>query len=518
MLDKFYKSFKVFICFFLIFNTTLLSLSLDSKADTITGDLVGTGTGSATVEALRKILGDTGLAQLGIIVGGSYVMAKNDEYIVEPFIDLVKSGVQALTPDTLTGVLDGFKFKNTGVSEFVLNAKGIESILNFMISKNDTSVEIFKPSEIINTSSTSFYSTAYDSTTYNSWTVKQVLCSFTPSVVTNVSCNVGGSPLSQYHSVGATLQPGNTYYLLLVNFSNYSGICFSTSQSYDDVFSYTTFCTSRNYNTYSFDVSASQGIDIGIPSTSIDYTYPSDFSKYNSINDYNSAYNAYTGSPSICVDWDKLLKDQDLTNLKNIDDVIGALEGVIGSPGGVDVIGQSISLEYDGVVVPDTPEVSEDDSNPSLLKKLMDWLFDLFKKLAELLEKLLQKLLEGLKDLLLSLFVPSDAFLQDKVDILKSNLEPKLPYTQFIELFNYEYESSSLQDIYINWQGQDICIVKVTLFEKFRSIFNLGVYAVTFFLLAVYNYNNIYKLIRGTDYVSATNTVKNMSDKGSEDK
>lgn len=445
-------------------------------------------------------------------------MAKTDEYVINPFLDLVKTGVQKFTPGTLTGILDGFKFKNTGVSEFVLNAKGIESILNFMISKNDTSVEIFKPSEIINTSSTSFYITAYDPTTYNSWTVKQVLCSFTPSVVTNVSCNVGGSPLSQYYSVGATLQPGNTYYLLLVNFSNYAGICFSTSQSYDDVFSYTTFCTSRNYNTYSFDVSASQNIDISIPSNVINFTYPSDFSKYQSVDDYSSAYNTYTGNPSICVDWDKLLKDQDLTNLRNIDDVIGALEGVISSPGGVDVLGQSISLEYDGVVVPDTPEVTDDDSNPSLLKKLMDWLFDLFKKLAELLEKLLKKMLEGLKELLLSLFVPSDSFLQENVDILKNNLEPKLPYTQFVELFNREYDGSPLKDIYINWQGQDICIVKVTLFEKFREIFNLGVYAVTFFLLAVYNYNNIYKLVRGSDYVSATNTINHISDKGSEEK
>lgn len=241
------------------------------------------------------------------------------------------------------------------------------------------------------------------------------------------------------------------------------------------------------------------------------FTYP-DILKdgCKSIEDYNDKYKEYTGTNSVCADLTKL---GGLSLDSSVDDVCTALEGVLPSYA-PDVIGTSdipgISIENDGVntKVDNPPDTSAKDDT-GVLGSILEWLRGLLLDLFKFLEGLLEKLIELLKALLMALFVPSDTFVQDNVDMLKNQLEPKLPYSQYIQLFNDSYEGNQLKDIIINIYGQDVVIVKVTLFERFRELFNMGVYAVMFFLLAVYNYNNIYKLIRGTDYVSATNTINN---------
>lgn len=241
------------------------------------------------------------------------------------------------------------------------------------------------------------------------------------------------------------------------------------------------------------------------------FTYP-DITKdgCKSIDDYNDKYKEYTGVNSVCADLTKL---GGLALDSSIDDVCTALEGTLPVYSD-DVIGTSdipgISIENDGVniKVDDIPDTSTKDET-GVLGSILEWIKSLLLSLFKFLEGLLQKLIDLLKSLLIALFVPSDSFIQEKVDMLKNQLEPKLPYAQYIKLFGDSYTGNELKDIVINIYGQDVVIVKVTLFEHFRNLFNTGVYAVMFFLLAVYNYNNIYKLIRGTDYVSATNTINN---------
>ena len=246
-------------------------------------------------------------------------------------------------------------------------------------------------------------------------------------------------------------------------------------------------------------------------SISESFTYP-DITKdgCKSIDEYNDKYKEYTGTNSVCADLTKL---GGLALDSSVDDVCTALEGTLPVYSD-DVIGTSdipgISIENDGVntKVDDIPDTSTKDET-GVLGSILEWIRSLLLSLFKFLEGLLQKLIELLKDLLISLFVPSDVFVKEKVDMLKNQLEPKLPYSQYIKLFGDSYTGNELKDIVIHIYGQDVVIVKVTLFEHFRNLFNTGVYAVMFFLLAVYNYNNIYKLIRGTDYVSATNTINN---------
>ena len=145
-----------------------------------------------------------------------------------------------------------------------------------------------------------------------------------------------------------------------------------------------------------------------------------------------------------------------------------------------------------------------------LLKALLMGIWNLLKAILDLLLGLVDALLTGLKDLLMFLFVPSDTYFTDVFNSFKNDLFNKLDVTSYTRLFDTDYTESSIKDITINVFGQTVTIVKFSLYEDFRGIVNTLIYAFMFFLLAIYNYNQIYKLIRGSDYVSASTTITHM--------
>lgn len=237
--------------------------------------------------------------------------------------------------------------------------------------------------------------------------------------------------------------------------------------------------------------------------------YPKNLTDVRGIEDYTKQWDkTNVGQQSIEVDGAKTGVDVS-TPIEGSNSLTDDIVFPAGIEEGVEVPGLKINAGEGSIEA--SPDTSKDDTleHQSILQDILDWIGSLFLSLFKFLLDLLEKLIQLLKELLISLFVPSDAFVQEKVDILKNQLEPKLPYAQYIKLFDSSYEGNELKDIIINIYGQDVVIAKVTLFERFRDLFNTGVYAVMFFLLAIYNYNNIYKLIRGTDYVSATNTINN---------
>ena len=142
-----------------------------------------------------------------------------------------------------------------------------------------------------------------------------------------------------------------------------------------------------------------------------------------------------------------------------------------------------------------------------LLKALLMGIYNLLKAILDLLLGLVNALLTGLKDLLMYLFVPSDTYFTDVFSDFKNDLFNRLDITSYTRLFDTDYTESSIKDITINVFGQTVTIVKFSIYEDFRAIVNTLIYAFMFFLLAIYNYNQIYKLIRGSDYVSASTTI-----------
>lgn len=175
-------------------------------------------------------------------------------------------------------------------------------------------------------------------------------------------------------------------------------------------------------------------------------------------------------------------------------------------------------LPIDGAI--DTPIEGDisipSDSNPSI-GSFWGWLLDILKAILNAIKAIVTflttfftKLMEMLIDLIKSLFVPSDTYFTDSFNKLKNNFGNRLNYKTYTDLFDKTYSGSSIKDVVINWQGQEITIVKFSEFESFRSFFNTVVYAFFFFLLAIYNYNQLYKMLRGTDLVSSGITIGHM--------
>lgn len=138
----------------------------------------------------------------------------------------------------------------------------------------------------------------------------------------------------------------------------------------------------------------------------------------------------------------------------------------------------------------------------AILKALLD--------ILAFLKGFLLSLINAFKDLLISLFVPKDTFFKNNFDGLKSDLISKIGYQQYIDVLKSNFTGNALKDITINWHGQTIVIVKLTTFEKFRSLFNSCVYGFMFFGLAIYNYNQIYRIFRGNSYAKMSQTIDNM--------
>lgn len=144
------------------------------------------------------------------------------------------------------------------------------------------------------------------------------------------------------------------------------------------------------------------------------------------------------------------------------------------------------------------------------LKNLLNSILNAIKSILAFLTSFLTNLLNGIKDLLLSLFIPSDTYFTDTFYKLKNQFSNKLSYKSYSDLFDRQYAASGIKDVTINWQGQTLVIVKFSEYTKFMSFVNSVAYAFFFFLLAMYNYNQIYKLIRGTDLVGSGNTIGHM--------
>lgn len=156
------------------------------------------------------------------------------------------------------------------------------------------------------------------------------------------------------------------------------------------------------------------------------------------------------------------------------------------------------------------------DVSPSI-GSFWGWLLDILKAILNAIKAIVTflttfftKLMEILIDLVKSLFVPSDTYFTDSFNKLKNNFGNRLNYKTYTDLFDNTYSGSSIKDVVINWQGQEITIVKFTEFESFRSFFNTVVYAFFFFLLAIYNYNQLYKMLRGSDLISSGITIGHM--------
>lgn len=167
-------------------------------------------------------------------------------------------------------------------------------------------------------------------------------------------------------------------------------------------------------------------------------------------------------------------------------------------------IPQSTVVDTDTDTVTDTSGTIADGLlNIPILGTILKALLDIL----AFLKGLIENLINALKELLISLFVPSDTFFNNNFNNLKDILTSKIGYQQYIDVFKNNTGGNALKDLTINWNGNTIVVVKLTMFEKFRSLFNSLVYGFMFLGLAIYNYNQIYKIFRNNNYAKMSQTI-----------
>lgn len=116
-------------------------------------------------------------------------------------------------------------------------------------------------------------------------------------------------------------------------------------------------------------------------------------------------------------------------------------------------------------------------------------------KILELLKTFIKTLIDALVSAITTLFVPSDTYFIDKFDGYRTTLIGKLGDNNFDFL---QQSGSNIEDIYINIFGQQVCIVKITLFNKFKDFAFIVIRAFFYFFLILFNFNQVIKFLRGS--------------------
>lgn len=159
----------------------------------------------------------------------------------------------------------------------------------------------------------------------------------------------------------------------------------------------------------------------------------------------------------------------------------------------------------------DTPGDSVDTDNPNAwnwLKELLEKLLDFIKTIVDWLTSFWDKLTE----FLISLLVPDDRYFVDSLSEIIDLLSEKIPSIDIYKLHSLAVGETKFEDIYANFFGVKCLVVKGSVINNIVPwIRAIGQGIVGLFLL-LYNYNQIYQLIRG-GALYGNNYIK-ISDKG----
>ena len=116
-----------------------------------------------------------------------------------------------------------------------------------------------------------------------------------------------------------------------------------------------------------------------------------------------------------------------------------------------------------------------------------------------------KKIIELLSDLLKFLFVPSDGYFDNKVNEIKAKISEKIPYQDYIDMFETVKQVESGEDISIDLNGYQVAgnsfnakkFIDFSWITKYKTIWYSWCRGIIFILLIIYNINQIMKLFRG---------------------
>lgn len=153
---------------------------------------------------------------------------------------------------------------------------------------------------------------------------------------------------------------------------------------------------------------------------------------------------------------------------------------------------------------------------------ILEWLNSFFDRLATTLLDILSSLLnplgvveliyewllnffDTLLEFLTYIFVPSESYFVDTFNDIKERLSQKLPNIDITKLEELGAGTKQFEDMYGTIFGQRVLLVKTSIIHKIISIAQPIIQGVISLGLIVYNYNQIYFLIRGQKLSSARN-------------
>lgn len=170
-----------------------------------------------------------------------------------------------------------------------------------------------------------------------------------------------------------------------------------------------------------------------------------------------------------------------------------------------DVLVPGIDIPGDDVINPDIPDVDNPDidvpdvdipdiGNPGL--DIPGWLNNFWDMLWDFLKKIL---------------VPEDSYWIDKFNEMKEKLEEKVPGIDVSKLEELAVGENAFKDIYANFFGQECLVVRASLINRVISWARPIIQGALSILLLIYNYNQLYKLIRGGHMTNASEHIENIS-------
>lgn len=103
------------------------------------------------------------------------------------------------------------------------------------------------------------------------------------------------------------------------------------------------------------------------------------------------------------------------------------------------------------------------------------------------------------------LFVPEENYFNNKIDTIKSNISQKIPYQDYVDMFETVKQVESGQDISISLNNYKVGnsnfnmpnFINFSWVTKYKSTWYSWVRGVLFILLIIYNINQVMKLFRG---------------------
>ncbi len=143
-------------------------------------------------------------------------------------------------------------------------------------------------------------------------------------------------------------------------------------------------------------------------------------------------------------------------------------------------------------------------SEKFFLKVLIEWIGNFF---------------IGLRDLFISLFVPEDNYFTNKIDDIKYKISQKLPYQDYMNMFETVKQVESGEDISISLDNYKVGnmnlnmpkFINFSFITKYKNTWYAWVRGFIFVFLIIYNINQIIKLLRGYNVADGVNQLNNSS-------